>query len=35
LIEVAAMDQKLKALGRNSAMDFNENLLNVMSPKET
>ncbi len=34
LIEVAAMDQKLKALGRNSAMDFNENLLNVMSPKE-
>jgi HPr kinase/phosphorylase len=35
LIEVAAMDQKLKALGRNSAMDFNENLLNIMSPKET
>jgi len=34
LVEVAAMDQKLKGLGRNSAADFNEKLLNVMEPKE-
>ena len=32
LIEVAAMDQKLKGLGRNSALEFNAKLLNVMSP---
>jgi HPr kinase/phosphorylase len=30
LIEVAAMDQKLKALGRNSALEFNTKLLNLM-----
>ncbi len=30
LIEVAAMDQKLKALGRNSAVEFNEKLLHLM-----
>src|SRR3954447_11181830 len=35
LIEVAAMDQKLKGLGRNSAMEFNERLLNVMETKES
>ncbi|MEP6698384.1 MAG: HPr(Ser) kinase/phosphatase [Verrucomicrobiota bacterium] len=35
LIEVAAMDQKLKGLGRNSAMEFNDKLLNVMETKET
>jgi HPr kinase/phosphorylase len=34
LVEVAAMDQKLKGLGRNSAADFNNKLLNVMEPKE-
>jgi len=30
LIEVAAMDQKLKGLGQNSAIDFNSKLLNLM-----
>jgi HPr kinase/phosphorylase len=34
LVEVAAMDQKLKGLGRNSAAEFNERLLNSMEPKE-
>ena len=34
LIEVAAMDQKLKGLGRNSAMEFNQKLLNIMETKE-
>ncbi len=33
LIEVAAMDQKLKSLGRNSAMEFNDKLLNLMTTK--
>jgi HPr kinase/phosphorylase len=35
LIEVAAMDQKLKGLGRNSAVEFNTKLLNLMEPKES
>jgi HPr kinase/phosphorylase len=35
LIEVAAMDQKLKGLGRNSAVEFNDKLLNLMEAKET
>jgi HPr kinase/phosphorylase len=35
LIEVAAMDQKLKALGRNSAVEFNEKLLNLMETKKS
>ena len=35
LIEVAAMDQKLKGLGRNSAVEFNDKLLNLMETKET
>jgi HPr kinase/phosphorylase len=35
LIEVAAMDQKLKALGQNGAVDFNTKLLNLMEPKES
>jgi len=35
LIEVAAMDQKLKSLGRNSALEFNEKLLNLMGTKES
>jgi HPr kinase/phosphorylase len=34
LVEVAAMDQKLKGLGRNSAAEFNDKLLNAMEPKE-
>jgi HPr kinase/phosphorylase len=32
LIEVAAMDQKLKGLGQNSALEFNAKLLNMMEP---
>ncbi|HXM74590.1 MAG TPA: hypothetical protein VN904_04890 [Chthoniobacterales bacterium] len=32
LIEVAAMDQKLKGLGQNSAIEFNTKLLNLMEP---
>ena len=35
LIEVAAMDQKLKGLGRNSAVEFNTKLLNLMETKES
>src|SRR5437763_9657768 len=35
LIEVAAMDQKLKGLGRNSAVEFNTKLLNLMEPKDS
>jgi HPr kinase/phosphorylase len=34
LVEVAAMDQKLKGLGRNSAAEFNDKLLNVMETKD-
>src|SRR5205823_4783538 len=34
LIEVAAMDQKLKGLGHNSAVEFNAKLLNLMEHKE-
>jgi len=30
LIEVAAMDQKLKSLGSNAALEFNTKLLNSM-----
>ncbi|MGI8820267.1 MAG: HPr(Ser) kinase/phosphatase, partial [Chthoniobacterales bacterium] len=33
LVEVAAMDQKLKSLGRNSAVEFNDKLLNLMEIK--
>src|SRR5256714_9970064 len=35
LIEVAAMDQKLKGLGENSALEFNTKLLNLMEPRST
>ena len=35
LIEVAAMDQKLKSLGQNSAFEFNTKLLNLMEPGST
>src|SRR5437764_4091301 len=34
LIEVAAMDQKLKGLGQNSALEFNTKLLNLMEHKD-
>jgi len=34
LVEVAAMDQKLKGLGQNSAAEFNDKLLNQMVTKE-
>src|SRR2546423_14484642 len=34
LVEVAAMDQKLKGLGRNSAAEVNNKLLNAMESKE-
>jgi len=33
LIEVAAMDEKLKGLGQNAAVDFNTRLLRLMEPK--
>ncbi len=33
LVEVAAMDQKLKGLGLNSAVEFNDKLLNLMGTK--
>lgn len=35
LVEVAAMDQKLRGLGRNSAVEFNDKLLTLMGTKET
>lgn len=35
LVEVAAMDQKLKGLGQNSAVDFNTKLLSMMQPGST
>src|SRR5438270_9490303 len=35
LIEVAAMDQKVKGLGHNSAVEFNAKLINLMEPKST
>jgi HPr kinase/phosphorylase len=35
LIEVAAMDEKLKGLGLNSAMQFNERLIGLMETKES
>jgi HPr kinase/phosphorylase len=33
LIEVAAMDEKLKGLGQNAAVDFNARLLGMMEQK--
>lgn len=33
LVEVAALDQKLKGLGENSAVEFNEKLLNLMAKR--
>ena len=34
LVEVAALDQKLKSHGHNSAIEFNERLMNAMQPKK-
>jgi len=34
LVEVAALDQKLKSMGQNSAVEFNERLLTLMQKKE-
>src|SRR5213594_2164086 len=34
LIEVAAMDQKLKGLGQNTAVDFNTKLISLMEQRE-
>jgi HPr kinase/phosphorylase len=33
LVEVAALDQKLKSHGTNSALEFNERLIKVMTEK--
>ena len=35
LVEVAALDQKLKSTGQNSAVEFNQRLLTLMQKKET
>jgi HPr kinase/phosphorylase len=34
LVEVAALDQKLKGMGHNSAVEFNQRLLNLMQKKK-
>ena len=34
LVEVAALDQKLKSMGQNSALEFNQRLLNLMQNKK-
>lgn len=34
LVEVAALDQKLKLMGHHSALEFNQRLLNAMSQKK-
>ena len=34
LVEVAALDQKLKSVGHNSAMEFNDRLLASMQKKK-
>jgi len=35
LVEVAALDQKLKSMGSNSAVEFNQRLLQIMSVHRT
>jgi HPr kinase/phosphorylase len=35
LIEVAALDAKLKQMGQNTAIEFNKKLISIMSKKET
>ncbi|MGB8167832.1 MAG: HPr(Ser) kinase/phosphatase [Chthoniobacteraceae bacterium] len=34
LVEVASLDQKLKSMGQNSAVEFNQRLLNLMQKKK-
>lgn len=34
LVEVAALDQKLKSMGQNSALEFNQRLMNIMQKKD-
>lgn len=34
LVEVAALDQKLKSFGQNSALEFNQRLISLMSKKQ-
>jgi len=34
LVEVAALDQKLKSMGQNSAVEFNQRLLNLMQKRD-
>ena len=34
LVEVAALDQKLKSMGQNSALEFNERLISAMQKKK-
>lgn len=34
LVEVAALDQKLKSFGQNSALEFNQRLINLMSKSQ-
>jgi HPr kinase/phosphorylase len=34
LVEVAALDQKLKSMGQNSAVEFNQRLLHLMQKKK-
>jgi HPr kinase/phosphorylase len=33
LVEVAALDQKLKSMGQNSAVEFNQRLLQMMNER--
>jgi HPr kinase/phosphorylase len=33
LVEVAALDQKLKSMGENSAQEFNQRLLQMLSER--
>jgi HPr kinase/phosphorylase len=35
LVEVAALDQKLKSMGQNSAVEFNQRLLEITSQRKT
>lgn len=35
LVEVAALDQKLKSMGHNSALEFNQRLISMMQTKSS
>lgn len=35
LVEVAALDAKLRSMGKNAAVDFNDKLLSLMNPKSS